>query len=83
MYKACSYLVITYFLTYLPIYEIYFDTKLVTNMKPNINSVVKNKPQLSNNGHWVDGALSGAGSLCGQGKAKIHWKVDQFGPPWH
>jgi len=31
-------------------------------MKPNINPVV-NQPQLSNNGHSVDGALWGAGSL--------------------
>jgi hypothetical protein len=31
-------------------------------MKPNINSV-EFHPQLSNNGHPVDGVLAGAGSL--------------------
>ncbi len=37
-----------------------FPTELVTEVKPNINSV-KVHPQLSNNGHPVDGALGGAG----------------------
>ncbi len=37
-------------------------TELVTKMKPNINSVEVH-PKLSNNGHPVDGALVGAGSL--------------------
>jgi hypothetical protein len=35
---------------------------LITKVKPNINSVEVH-PQLSNNGHPVDGALVGAGSL--------------------
>jgi hypothetical protein len=35
---------------------------LVTKLKPNINSVEVH-PQLSNNGHPVDGVLVGAGSL--------------------
>jgi hypothetical protein len=35
---------------------------MVTKVKPNINSVEVN-PQLSNNGHPVDDALVGAGSL--------------------
>jgi hypothetical protein len=39
MYKPSSYLEFAYFLTYLPIYETYFLTELVTKMKPNINSV--------------------------------------------
>jgi hypothetical protein len=62
MYKPSTYLIITYFLTYLPIYETYFFSKLVTMVKPNINSVEVH-PQLSNNRHPVDGALEGAGSL--------------------
>jgi hypothetical protein len=39
-----------------------FPTELVTKVKPNINSV-KVHPQLSNNGHPVDGVLGGAGLL--------------------
>jgi hypothetical protein len=42
-------------------------------VKPNINSVEVH-PQLSNNGHPVDGALVGAGSLWpydGEGKGFI------------
>jgi hypothetical protein len=45
----------------LVIYETYFLQKLVTKVKPNINSVEVH-PQLSNNGHPVDGALVCAGS---------------------
>jgi hypothetical protein len=36
--------------------------KLITKVKPNINSVEVH-PQLSNNRHPVDGVLVGAGSL--------------------
>jgi hypothetical protein len=39
MYKPSTYQLITYSLTYLPIYETYFFTELVTKVKPNINSV--------------------------------------------
>jgi hypothetical protein len=39
-----------------------FPTELVTQVKPDINSV-KVHPQLCNNRHPVDGALVGAGSL--------------------
>jgi len=39
-----------------------FPTELVTQVKPNINSV-KVHPHLCNNRHPVDGALVGAGSL--------------------
>jgi hypothetical protein len=39
MYKPSTYLVNTYFLTYLPIYQTYFPTELATKVKPNINSV--------------------------------------------
>ncbi len=39
-----------------------FPIELVTKVKPNNNSVEVH-PQLSNNGHPVDGALVGAGSL--------------------
>jgi hypothetical protein len=39
MYEPSTYLVITYFPTYLPIYETYFLQNLVTKVKPNINSV--------------------------------------------
>jgi hypothetical protein len=59
MYKPSTYLVVTYFPTYVPIYEtLYWFAKV----KPNINSV-EVYPQLSNNRHPVDGALVGAGSL--------------------
>jgi len=39
-----------------------FLIELVTKVKPNINSVEVH-PQLSNNGHPMDGALMGASSL--------------------
>jgi hypothetical protein len=55
------YLIVTYFpnlSTY--IYDL-FLTELVTKVKPNINSVEVH-PQLSTNGHPVDGALVGASS---------------------
>ncbi len=39
-----------------------FPTELVTKVKPNINSAEVH-PQLSNNGHPVDGALVSAGSF--------------------
>jgi hypothetical protein len=62
MYKPSTYLLITYFPTYLPIYETNFLTELVTKVKPNLNSSEVH-PEPSNNGHPVDGALVGAGSL--------------------
>jgi hypothetical protein len=62
MYKPSTYLLITYFPTYLPIYETYFPTESVTKVKPNLNSGEVH-PELSNTGHPVDGALVGAGSL--------------------
>jgi len=37
--------------------------ELVTKVKPNINSNEEVHPQLSNNGHPVDGAFMGVGSL--------------------
>jgi hypothetical protein len=61
MCKPSTYLKVAYFPTYLPIWDL-FLTELVTMMKQNINSV-ELRPQLSNNGHPVNGALVGAGSL--------------------
>ncbi len=62
MYKPSTYLVNTYFLTYLPIYETCFPTtELVTKVKPNINSIEVH-PQPSSKGHPVGGVLVGAGS---------------------
>ncbi len=62
MYKSSTYLLVTYFPTYLPIYETYFPTELVTKVKPNITSVEVH-PELSKNRHPVDSALVGAGLL--------------------
>jgi hypothetical protein len=62
MYKPSTYLVVTYFPTYLRKYETYFFTELVTKMKSDI-TIVEVHPQLSNKGHPVDGVLVGAGSL--------------------
>jgi hypothetical protein len=63
MYKPSTCLVVTYFPTYLPIYdETLFLQNLVTKVKPNINSVEVH-PELSYNGHPVDGALVGADSV--------------------
>jgi len=39
MYKPSTYLEFAYFPTYLPIYETYFLTELVTKMKPNITQL--------------------------------------------
>jgi hypothetical protein len=62
MYKPSTYLVVSYFSTYLPMYETYFLKDFVTKLKPNTNSVEVH-PRLSNNEHPVDGVLMGAGSL--------------------
>jgi hypothetical protein len=62
MDKPSTYLLITYFPTYLAISETYFLTELVNKAKPNIISV-EVRSQLSNNRHPVDGALVGPGSL--------------------
>jgi hypothetical protein len=59
MYKPSTYLVFIYFPTY--IWDL-FPTELVTKVKPNINAV-QIHPQVSNNGHPVNGVLVGAGSL--------------------
>jgi hypothetical protein len=56
MYKPSTYLVIIYFLTCI---GDLFATKLVTKVKPNINTHEVH-PQLRNIGHPVDGALVGA-----------------------
>jgi hypothetical protein len=58
MCKPSTYLVVTYFHTYLPIDETYFLQNWVSKVKPNIDSVEVH-PQLSNTGHPVDGALVG------------------------
>jgi hypothetical protein len=42
-----------------------FRTKLVTKVKPNINSLDVH-PQLSNYGHPVDGVLVGVGSVSSE-----------------
>jgi hypothetical protein len=39
MYKPPTYLVITYFPIYPPLYETYCLQQLITKVKPNINSV--------------------------------------------
>jgi hypothetical protein len=63
MYKPSTHhLVVTYFPTYLLINSTYLFTKWVSKVKPYINSVEVHL-QLSHNGHPVDGALVGAGSL--------------------
>jgi hypothetical protein len=45
-----------------------FLTELVTKVKPNINSAEVH-PQLSNNGHPVDGALVGVLVHCGRARS--------------
>jgi hypothetical protein len=57
VYKPSTYLVVTYFPNYLPIY-IGPTYRRVTKMKPDMNSVEVH-PQLSQNEHLVDGALVG------------------------
>jgi hypothetical protein len=51
-----------FFCLYLPKHEIYFLTKLVNKVKPNINSIEIHS-SMSNNGHPIDGALVGVSSL--------------------
>jgi hypothetical protein len=48
---------------YVPIYETYFLQNWLPKVKPNILTQFEVHPQMSNNGHPVDGALVGAGSL--------------------
>jgi hypothetical protein len=55
MQKPSTYLVIAYFLTYLPIWVL-FPTELLIKVKPNINSDEVH-PELSTIGHPVDGGL--------------------------
>jgi hypothetical protein len=57
-----TYLVVTYFATYLPICETYFLQNWLPRLNQILNSVEVH-PQLSNNGHPVDDALLGVGSL--------------------
>ncbi len=57
MYKPSSYIIINYFPTYLCMQNL-----LVIKVKPNINSLEVH-PQLSNNGHPMDGMLAGVNSL--------------------
>jgi hypothetical protein len=61
MFKLSSYIIITCFPTYIRMQNL-FPTKLVTKVKPNINSLEVH-PQLNNNGHLVDGMLVGVNSL--------------------
>ncbi len=63
MYKTIIYLPSVYLFSYLFTYiRDLFPTELVAEVKANTNSV-EIHPQLSNNGHPVDGAMVGAGSL--------------------
>jgi hypothetical protein len=62
MYKPSTYLEVAYFPCLSPYIWDLFPTELDTKGKPNITSVEVH-PQLSNNGHQVDGALVGAGSV--------------------
>ncbi len=58
-----TYLPSSYLFSFLPTYVWdLFPSELATKVKPNINSVEVH-PYLSNNGHLVDCALVGAGSL--------------------
>jgi len=54
-------------------------------VKPNINSVEVH-PQVSNNGHPVEGALVGAGSLCPFLPGPIFWVLGSLpnrpASPW-
>jgi hypothetical protein len=61
MYKPFTYLIITFFsLGIFYIWDLFF-TKLVTKVKPNINSI-EGHPQPSNNKHPVDGVMVSAAS---------------------
>jgi len=62
MYKPSTCLVVTYFPTYLAMYETLFLTELVTKVIKNINSL-EIHPLLSNNRHPEDGALVGDGFI--------------------
>jgi hypothetical protein len=64
MYELSTCFIVTYFPTYLPMYEPYF----LQNWLPRRNHILLTQlrfihPQLSNNGHPVDGAMVHAGSL--------------------
>jgi hypothetical protein len=58
MYKPSTYLQVVYFLTYLPTYETYS----LQDWSPRYNQTLTQfevHPQLSNNGHPVDGWCAG------------------------
>jgi hypothetical protein len=61
MYKPSMYLITILFSTYLPLYEAYFLQKWSTRSNQILNSIEVH-PQLSNNGHPVDGVLVGGDS---------------------
>jgi hypothetical protein len=60
LYALLSSQLFSYLSTY--IWDL-FLSEIISKVKPNINSV-EVYPQLSNNGHPVDGAMVGDGSLC-------------------
>jgi hypothetical protein len=62
MDKPSTYLVVAYFPTYLCTIRISYIIGYQGETKPNNNSI-EVYPQLSNNGHPVDGALVGASLL--------------------
>jgi hypothetical protein len=62
LFNPSTYLVITYFPTYLPMYETYFLQNWLPRSNQRFNSFEVH-PQLSNNGHPMDGVLVGAGSI--------------------
>jgi hypothetical protein len=54
----------------------FIKTYFLQNWLPRVKSIinsVKVHPQLSNNGHPVDGALGGAGSLWPKTGVVVHW----------
>jgi hypothetical protein len=61
MFHLSTYIVVRYFLAYLTRLNLLL-IEWVTKMRPRSNSV-EDHPQLSHNGHPVDGALVGAGLL--------------------
>jgi hypothetical protein len=76
MYKPSTYLVVTYFPTYLLIYRNYLLTEyvLLTKVKLEINPA---HPQLSHNGHHpVDGELGGSWfTLAQNGHLIFPWEL--------
>jgi hypothetical protein len=83
MYKPSTYIVVTYFPTYLPIYEAYFSQ----NWLPRWNQILTQLSFIHNwvitGILWMDGAVVGAGSLWPHCSSFTSYSWKRFWFPYH